>query len=96
MAPKLIQELRPDRKYPVFRVDRLNKPGRQHYILWVWETERFWGKYILLLHDFYCENEVIQVNNGTIYLKIIYRGLDPNGDPVVIVDKKKSNRPVGR
>ena len=46
-------------------------------------------------HDF-CENEVIQFNNGAIYLKIADQVLDHNGDPVVFVERKKSNRPEGR
>ena len=55
-----------------------------------------WGKYILPIDEFFRENEVIQVNNGTIYLEIMFQGLDPNGDPVIVVNKKSSKRPANR
>jgi len=73
----------------------LYEPGRKHYTLWVWETTCF-GKYILPIYDFVCENEVIQVNKGVIYLEIAYLDIDTNGDSVVIVDKMKSIHPKGR
>ena len=93
MAAKLFNEIPQN---TIFRADRFYEPGRKHYILWVWETERSWGNYILPIYDFFCVNEFIQVNNGTLYLEIACLSNDTNGDPVVIVDKIKSNRPCNR
>ena len=94
MVPKSIHHLALDNIYTVFRVERLRRCRTKLYLLWVWESERIWGKYFLPIVDFFCGNEVNQINRGDIYLEIIYQGVDPNGDPVLIVYKKHSRQHV--
>jgi len=40
-----------------------------------------YGRYVLSLKDFYCQNEIIHISNGIIY---IYHSLGPAGDLVII------------
>ena len=87
---KSIHRLAPDKFYPVFNVERIRSSRTKLYLLWVWEFERVWGKYFLPIPDFFCENEVIQINRGDIYLEIMYQVFDPYGGPVLIVNKQYS------
>jgi hypothetical protein len=92
MVPKYIHHLALDNIYTVFRVERVRRCRTKLCLLWVWESERVWGKYFLPIPDFFCENEVIQINRGYMYLEIMHQGVDPKGDPVLIVNKKQSRQ----
>jgi len=62
---KPIQMLQWDKMYPITRVLRLRHSlpeERNHFIL-LWEAPSRQGRYILPLHDYCCENEIIQINN---------------------------------
>ena len=41
------------------------------------------GFQLLPLHDVFSQNEIICVNNKSLQIEIILRGLDPSNDPVV-------------
>ena len=90
MVVKSLHRLTPDKLYPVYKVERIRSSRTKLYHLWVWESERVWGKYYLPIPDFFCENDVIQINKGHIYLEIMYQGVDPHGAPVLIVNKRYS------
>ena len=61
-----------DRCYPVARVERLATrhvwtKGERHFVLTVLEGSRE-EYYVLLLDDYFAQNEIIMINNRSMYL----------------------------
>ena len=76
---KAIEELTPNRVYPVFKTERLRYYGRRHFILFLWEIPTRWERYVLPLHDYFCQNEIIQFNIGCYNANITYMSLRSSG-----------------
>jgi len=92
---KLIQDLQPGKEFTILHVYRLRHPIEKHFILHIWEDDTRLGWYILPLHDYFCQNEIIQTNNGLLLCSVTFQGLGPSGDPVVHFTKNNLQRKIG-
>jgi hypothetical protein len=89
-AIKPIHMMEVDRRYPVERVERLarcHSRGEKHFLLTVLEGSRK-EFYVLPLDDFFSQNEIIMVNNRSMYLDVLLRGIDVRGNPILVVSKR--------
>ena len=68
---------------------RLRHSLRKYFIIRVWEATDKQGRYILPLHNYFCQNETIQIKDGSQYCEIIFQDLSAPGDPVI--DFRKYN-----
>jgi hypothetical protein len=85
---RFITDLQPGKEYNIIHVYRLRHPTERHYVVHMWERGEFSiGRYILSLHDFFCENDIIQINQSQMDCKITFQGLGPSGDPIVQITK---------
>ena len=89
---KPIQMKTGDRCYPVVNVERLATQhvwlqGERRFVLTVVESswELF---YVLPLDYFFAQNEIIMINNRSMYLHIISRGIDARGKPILVLNKR--------
>ena len=79
-----------DRCYPVERVERLarcHSNGEKHFVLTVWEGSKK-EFYVLPFDDFFAQNEIIMINNRSMYLDVLLRGIDARGNPILVVNKR--------
>jgi len=59
--------------YTIVRVHRLpSHDGTNHFVVRNWEAPGKRGRYILPFHDIYPQNEIIQINIGTLYMELIF------------------------
>ena len=67
------------------RLARCHSNGEKHFVLTVWEgsTKEF---YVLPLDDFFAQNEIM-INNKSMYLEVLSRGIDARGKPIFVVNK---------
>jgi hypothetical protein len=85
---RFITVLQPGKDYKVIHVYRLRHTTERHYVVHVWERVEFRvGRYILPRNDFFCDNDIIQINQSQMDSKTTFQGLGPSGDPIVHLTK---------
>ena len=78
-----------DRGYSVRRVERLaslHSNGEKHFILTILEGARE-EYYVLPLDNIFVQTEIIMINNKTVYVEVILRGINPRGNPILVLNK---------
>ena len=69
---RYIHDLPPVKEYHIIYVARLRHPMQKHFIIHVWEDDESIGKYILPLHVFFCQNEIIQIDLAELICTITF------------------------
>ena len=85
---RFITDLQPGKENDIIHIYKLRHPTERHYVVHVWERGEFGiGRYILHIHDFFYENDIIMINQSQMDCKIAFQGIGPSEDPIVQINK---------